>query len=343
MRGALSAGLGLLLALVLLPAAPARADRTPQPILRGDFADPAVEPYRRGYVGFATGDRVPVALTRTRNGTWRRNGPALADLPGWARAGDVWAADVRRVGGWWVLWFSAPVEGLGPYGRCIGVARSRSPLRGFVPVGDAPLVCPSYAGTPPAQDPLLPRDPTLPRAGVIDPSVHAGSDGMVLLYKTDRVPSSIRMVPLSRNGTRVRTGTASLELLRSTGVVENPLLVARPQGWVLMLSEGDFTRCTYRTIWLRSATLTGLATGETGVLMDRATTGLCGPAGADLAGNRLFLHGWNCQRRRKRPDRPCHAGFDWSEKERLRAERALYAVRLRWEGGLPRLAGWMKP
>jgi len=335
------AALGLALAL-LLPLAPTpalAATDVPRPVLRGNFADPAVERLGGGYVAFATGERAPRAWTRSRNGRWQRHGPALTRLPSWSRPGDIWAADVKRVRGWWVLYYSAPVRGLGPYGRCIGVARSRKALDGFTPVGGRPLVCPAYVKkVPTAEDPLLPRDPSLPRAGVIDPSLHVGEDGLQLLYKTDRIPSSIRTVPLDRSGTRVRPGATSVELYRYPGVVENPLLVQRPEGWVLLLSEGDYTRCTYQTIWLRSPTVTDWSTAESGVLLDRATTGLCGPGGADLAGSRLFLHGWVCHGKPK----PCASGFDWSKRVRQRAERAMYAARLRWVEGIPTITGWLR-
>lgn len=339
MRARLAVVLLLVTALVALsPASGAHAE--PRPILRGNFADPAVERLAGGYVGYATGAHVPRAWTRSRNGRWQRNGPALRGLPAWSRPGDVWAADVKRVRGWWLLYYSAPVRGLGEHGRCIGVARSRSALRGFRPVGRAPLVCPSYVRqVPQAGDPLLPRDPTLPRAGVIDPSVFEGDDGLHLLYKTDRIPSSIRTVPLNAAGTRVRRGAVSTEMLRSAGVVENPVLVARPEGYVLLLSEGDYTRCSYRTIWHRSASLTDWSAPESGVLLDRASTGLCGPGGADLAGNRIFLHGWVCHGK----GRACRSGFDWSKRERQRAERAMYGARLEWVAGLPVVGAWMRP
>ncbi|WP_101523148.1 family 43 glycosylhydrolase [Nocardioides houyundeii] len=340
------AGVLALAGTTTLAALPARAEPgpptvigSPKPIVASNFADPAVERLGGGYVGFATGERAPRAWVRSRNGRWQRGGPALSRLPSWSRAGDIWAADVTRVRGWWLLYYSAPVKGLGPYGRCIGVARSRSALRGFTPVGDAPLVCPSYVKTPPAGDPLVPTDATLPRAGVIDPSVHQGSDGLVLLYKTDRIPSSIRLVQLDRTGTGVHPGAVSIELLRHDGVLENPVLVAQPEGWVLLLSEGDYTRCTYRTIWLRSPVLTDWSAPEYGVLLDRATTGLCGPGGADVAGNRIFLHGWTCHR----IVRPCSSGFDWSKRTKQRAQRAMYAARLNWVDGLPRIGRWVRP
>ncbi len=347
MGGALGA-LALLVTL-LAPTAPADAVAesrwSPRPILHGNFADPAVERFGKGYVGVATGERAPRAWTRTSKGTWSEGGPALRRLPGWARPGDVWAADIQRVGGWWLLYFSAPVAGLGESGRCTGVARSRSPQRLFVPVGSAPLVCPAYADVPAAQDQLLPRDPTLPRAGTIDPSVYVDPSGArFLLYKTDRIPSSIRIVQLSSNGRRIRTGTVSQELLRSPGVVENPVLIHRPEGWVMLLSEGDYTRCAYRTLWYRSASLLDWSVAQSGVLLDAASTRLCGPGGADLADGpggrqRIFLHGWTCHRK----PRPCGSGFDWSKRERQRAVRSMYAARLRWTAGLPSVAEWMKP
>lgn len=337
MRGLLAAALVAAVLASGLPA-PATAE-VPRPVVLGNFADPTVERFGGGYVGFATGERAPRAWTRSRTGTWQRRGPALARLPAWSRPGDVWAADVQKVRGWWLLYYSAPVRGLGEHGRCIGVARSRKPLSDFTPVGRGPLVCPAYVrSVPTAGDPLLPRDPTLPRAGVIDPSLHAGADGPVLLYKTDRIPSSIRTVPLNRAGTKVKRGAVSTEIHRSPGVVENPVLLERPEGWVLLLSEGDFTRCTYRTLWLRSASPTDWSTAESGILLDRASTGLCGPGGADVAGKRIFLHGWVCHGKPK----PCAAGFDWSKKERQRGERAMYAARLEWVGGLPTVTRWLR-
>ena len=105
---ALLAGAALALGL-LTPAASYADRRTPTPVLDGNFADPAVERYRKGFVGVATGEHAPRALTRTADGRWVRGGTALRTLPTWARAGDIWAADIQRIGGWWVLYFAAPV------------------------------------------------------------------------------------------------------------------------------------------------------------------------------------------------------------------------------------------
>ena len=213
-----------------LPGAAAAADPgRPRPVLLGDFADPAVTVLGSGYVGFSTGSLVPRAVSSRPRGAWRAAGRGLVRIPSWSHAdGDVWASDVARVGGWWLLYFAAPVRGIGEYGRCIGVARSRTALGGFVPVGGRPLVCPSYAKAPAAGDDVPQPDRSLPRAGVIDPSLFVEDGRPSLLYKTDRIPSSIRVVPLTRSGLRVAGD--SVELMRHDGVLENPVVVQAARG-----------------------------------------------------------------------------------------------------------------
>ena len=161
-------------------------DRVPRPVLNVDFPDPAVVATPGGLVAYATGDRVPHAWSRSADGPWRRGPSLLTHRPSWSREGGVWAVDVARVRGRWLLYYSTPVQRDGrarPLHRRRPAASARGPFR---PVGSAPLVCPSYAGTPPAQDPLLPRDPTLPRAGVIDPSWFRDADGSSYLALQDR-------------------------------------------------------------------------------------------------------------------------------------------------------------
>ncbi|MBC2932968.1 family 43 glycosylhydrolase [Nocardioides sp. zg-1228] len=327
------------------PASAAPAEEwVPRPVLNLDFPDPAVVTTPGGLVAYATGDLVPHAWSRQPDGPWRRGPSLLTHKPSWSRAGGVWAVDVARVRGRWLLYYATPVKGMGEHGRCIGVARSRSARGPFRPVGSAPLVCPSYAGTPLAQDPLLPRDPTLPRAGVIDPSWFRDVDGTsYLLYKTDRIPSTIRIVALTRDGQSVRSGATSQELLRSEGVLENPVLTLRPEGYVLFASEGDWTRCGYRTTWRRSPALLDWSTATGGVFLDTTTTGLCGSGGADLVEGRrggliAFLHGWTC----RGTALPCAGRGKWDHKPRQRGRRALYAARLGWADGVPQVTSWLR-
>jgi arabinan endo-1,5-alpha-L-arabinosidase len=317
----------------------------PRPVLHADFPDPAVVSTPRGLVAYATGGQVPHAWARSHQGRWRLGGPVLVRRPTWAmRDGAIWAVDVAQARGRWVLYFAAPVRGIVERGRCIGVAVADGARGPFRPVGAGPLVCPSYAATPPAQDQLLPRDRSLPRAGVIDPSFHRDPTGAYLLYKTDRVPSTIRLLPLTDDGRRVRPGAGSVELLRSVGVVENPVLSRRAGGWTMLVSVGDYTRCSYRTDWYRSADLLDWTTATTGRLLDRSGTGLCGPGGADLVDvdarrSRVYLHGWTCHRR----PRPCQGAVNWELRPRSRALRSLYAATLTWgrADGIPRVGGWV--
>ena len=315
----------------------------PSPVLNVDFPDPAVVTTPGGLVAYSTGDRVPHAWSRSARGPWRRGLGLLTHRPSWSREGGVWAVDVARVRGRWLLYYATPVRGMGEHGRCIGVARSSSPRGPFRPVGRRPLVCPSYAGTPAAQDQLLPRDRTLPRAGVIDPSWFSDADGTsYLLYKTDRVPSTIRIVELTRDGQSVLAGAVSREIVRSEAVIENPVVTQRPEGYVLLASEGDWTRCGYRTRWLRSTDLLDWSVAETGMLLDAETTGLCGPGGADLVEDGkgrtyVFLHGWTC----RGTVQPCTGSGKWDHKPHARGLRAMYAARLGWVGGLPEVTGWL--
>ncbi len=334
----------LLTAGVLAVAAPALADdQVPRPVLNVDFPDPAVVAAPSGFVAYSTGDRVPHAWSRGADGPWRRGPGLLTRRPSWSRDGGVWAVDVARVEGQWLLYYATPVQGMGEHGRCIGVARSDAARGPFRPVGRTPLVCPSYAGTPIAQDPLLPRDPTLPRAGVIDPSFFRDADGTpYLLYKTDRLPSTVRIVALAPSGQSVAPGATSLELVRSEGVLENPVVAQRPEGYVMLLSEGDWTRCGYATRWLRSLTLLDWAAAESGMLLDVETTGVCGPGGADLVevGDRtlVFLHGWTC----RSTTLPCQGTGKWDHKPRQRGLRAMYAAELGWVSGVPEVTDWLR-
>ena len=129
----------LLLAALVSYAAPAHADEpVPRPVLNLDFPDPAVVATPTGLVAYATGDRVPHAWSQRADGPWRRGPSLLTHRPSWSRNGGVWAVDVARVRGRWLLYYATPVRGMGEHGRCIGVARSTSPTGPFRPVGRAP-------------------------------------------------------------------------------------------------------------------------------------------------------------------------------------------------------------
>ncbi|MCW2834826.1 MAG: hypothetical protein JWN68_2779 [Nocardioides sp.] len=334
--------LGPMLLGVVVAGGPASAERIPRPVLAEGFADPTVTVRGDGFVGFSTGSLVPRAYAAGPDASWRATGSALMRLPSWSHDdGDIWASDIARVGRWWVLYFAAPVRGLGEYGRCIGVARSRSAVTGFKPVGDQPLVCPSFVDVPAADDAVPIALPGLPRAGVIDPSHVMAGGRPHLVYKTDRIPSSIRLLPLTKNGQHA--ASPSVELFRHDGVLENPVLIERPAGWVMLLSQGDFTGCSYRTIWRRSTSIFNWTEATTGVLLDSSSR-LCGPGGADVTPMphskrlRIYFHAWTCHG----TTTPCGPVI---RKERVRrrsqAVRPMYAADLDWVDGVPVIAGFL--
>lgn len=314
--------------------------RAPGPVLRQEVPDPVVVRAGHRWVAFGTGRSVGRWTARRATGPWRTAPRALVHRPSWATGrGGIWGVDVDRVAGRWVMYFAAPVTGLGKDAHCIGVATSRSALGRFQPLPGPPLVCPILG----SEDPAGSADATLPLAGAIDPNLFTGADGLHLLYKTDRRPSSIRVVTLDASGQHVAPGSLSSELIRSNDVVENPVLLAGPGGYVLLVSDGDWTRCGYRTDWYSSASLDHWQTAAAGSLVSAETSGgLCGPGGADVTetstGPVVFLHGWTCHGRA----RPCRGAKKWDHhRGRSHAIRSLYAARLGWSGGAPVLSRWL--
>lgn len=308
----------------------------PDPVLTsGAVGDPSVARTATGRVVVATGPLAPRARWEQGSG-WRwTSRPALARLPGWAREGHVWAPDLARVAGRWVLYFAAPVAGLGRNRRCIGVATAPTAFDRFRPVGNRPLVCHRRADTPLALDPV-PGTTGLPRKGVIDPSLFVDADGSpYLLYKTDGQPSSIRLLRLGRRGLAPAAGARSRELIRHRAVVENPVVVRRGDTYHLLTSVGPWDRCGYREVARRSTNLTAWDGSRSEVLLSRRSTdGLCGPAGADVltVGRRklLYFHGWAVDGTTRPPQPPFRAGHRGPS-----ARRVLYGARLAFDGGGP--------
>ena len=315
------------------------------------FADPSVVVTPGGLVATSTGASTPRATAAGPAGPWTEAAPALAALPAWASGSLIWAADLAFVADRWVLYYSAPVLGLGADGRCIGVAVSPTALGEFRPVGSRPLVCPRRAETRTAYD-VVPgiRQTGLPRAGVIDPSLFVDQDGSLhLLYKTQSRPSSIRVVQLNGRGLRTarRDGgdAQSVEILRSDGVVENPAVVRRGDGYVLFTSSRNFQTCRYRTEWRRSEDLTDFSVARRQTLLTRSRTGICGPGGADLArrggATVMFLHGWVCG---PAPYAACPSDFNLVADRSLNPRRLMFAARLRWtDNDRPRLRSFYAP
>lgn len=108
------------------------------------------------------GPNIPVRESTTPD-SWGPPTDAMPTLPPWAHPAYTWAPDVRRVGGRFVMWFSAWLRGREPITQCIGVATSASPLGPFV-AGDHPVIC------------------QLDRNGSIDPRTMVDPKGDLWLY-----------------------------------------------------------------------------------------------------------------------------------------------------------------
>jgi arabinan endo-1,5-alpha-L-arabinosidase len=310
---------------------------------RRSVADPSIaKTGPKQYVAVATGSRVR-RLVSTNGVHWRPIGPALASRPRWARPGStIWAADVVRVGRRWLLYYAAPVRGMGRTSRCIGVAAAPTSTGRFRPVGRRPLVCPPAARAPRAEDRILDRHrrrPTYPTIGAIDPSVFVDHGRVFLLYKTDGKPSSIRLLRLRANGLHARG--RSRPLLAARGVVENPVMVRHGRWLYLFLSAGDYTRCSYSTVWRRSRRILHWRGRAQRTLLAKRSTGLCGPGGADVVVDapmvRLYFHGWTCHSKR-----PCADAFHKSTRARGPV-RALYAARLLFGKHGVRVGSFVRP
>lgn len=440
----LSRRLAAVVAVLLTCVVPAAVAMKPVPLdWKHTVGDPSVVKTSKNYVVISTGAKVNRALSK-KGKVWKWKSSALPVLPSWANAngGDIWAADMQKIGGRYVLYFAAPVKGKTGTSRCIGVATSTSAKGTFTPVGNAPLVCPSSSwfgtvptaadkvvdpgdvdsynqamatytsesanyqscessgaaatqsptpatdtptptpgsGSPsptddpststapvePSQDPtphgptVLPDpcaslspsgSPTPPTTasnviGAIDPSFFQDVNGApYLLYKTDGIPSSIRLLPLSSDGLRPAPNAMSQTLVNDAGVLENPVMVHRNGVYYLFNSHGDYARCSYSTVWRASGSLTNWSASPAHTLLTRKNTHkLCGPGGADMLvqGKKVttYFEAWTC----KRSWKPCGHKF-WafsSAWQRKHPVRALYAAKLGFKNGAPHVKKYLK-
>ncbi len=341
--------LALLLATALVAPAPAEAalvapaptEARPRPLVwTTNIADPAVTTYDDGgrtrYVVTGTGPLLPRLQARGARATWRPLPPAPAQNPLWVTPGDQWGPDVFETDYGWVLYSSAPIAGLAPDARCITAYLGESPTGAFYPVSETPLVCPPRPYGVPAEDQLVDRTVDQPVSGVIDPSAFETRNGrLFLLYKTQGRPATIRSLPLTPDGQHA--AGPSIEILRTAHTVENPAMVQRGKRFVMFASEGGYTGCGYRTTYRRSRSLARFPSSST-TLLDRASTEVCGPGGADVvlrdpsvervetSDTQLFFHGWVCHR----SGQACPGDFSRPRDGHLLPSRALYGVRLGW-------------
>ncbi|WP_084962629.1 family 43 glycosylhydrolase [Thermoactinospora rubra] len=262
------------------------ASVAPTAVVSADFPDPDVLQVGSTFYAYSTSSwagRVPVASAPSATGPWTVRGDALPAKPSWAGNGGFWAPDVsRRADGRYLMYFTGPSTATGR--MCIGAAVSSSPLGPFQPLGSAPLVCNASEG------------------GDIDPSSFVDADGRrYLIYKNDGNavgrPTILWLQQVQADGVTFVGGRS--ELIRNdrpeeAGVIEAPVLVKRPSQYVLFYAGGSYGGSGYFTSYATSRSLTGPYAKAYRPLMTTATLdgAVQGPGGADVAGDRVFFHGW---------------------------------------------------
>jgi arabinan endo-1,5-alpha-L-arabinosidase len=233
-------------------------------------------------------------------------------MPGWIDSSlGIWAPDmIKTTSGKYVVYFSAALSGppdstsdvMPAAGdRCIGTAESDYATKDFK-IDPNPLVCLQGYGA--ADD--MPSDPSDNRVadkGVIDASpVFVTIDGaqeLFLVYKTQGLPATIRMVRLADDDGVSVVGTSHQLVYSTSETIEAPSLIQNGSYFILFVAHGDFQNCTYSTEWYKSQHIWSWTnTGSTTLLDMSDTGGLCGPGGADVSASevsgqdRIFFHGW---------------------------------------------------
>ncbi len=327
---------GLLIGGLAATTAPASARPAPRPdrksthaikpVIDANFADPDVLRVGREYHAYATNSGGQNIQHRTSTDLvhWRKRGDVLPQLgawvgpctftPGGATDHCVWAPQVTRVAGGYVLYYTAR-DALAPR-QCIGAAFASSANGPFAPIGSAPLVCPDG------------QRGTTDLGGAIDATTYRENGQLYLLWKTDgnccAQPARIFIQPLTRNG-RTLTGSAT-ELIHNDqhfegAVVEAPNLVEHNGRYYLFYSANDFGGGNYRTGYATARNLTGPYTKSSTELMttDQFHDTVIGPGGEAIfttpsGQTEIAFHGWD----------PTYT------------YRAMYVSRLQWSApGLP--------
>jgi GH43 family beta-xylosidase len=303
-----------------------------------NFPDPFVTRIVRNWLALATGRQVgsePINVqlrTSSDLTRWSPRSEALpaSALPPWVDRShpQVWAPELMRIGGRWVLYFNARHRTLtrteqwpdGPHvlqRHCLGAAVSAHPQGPFRGTAE-PLVCREFA------------------EGVIDAHVFRDAGGeLYLYYKHDANccggGSAIYGQRLAAGGLAVRGDPVKLIANDDSPgteddwewrVVEAPTMVRRSSAYYLFYSGNFFGNRNYSVAYLKCAGPLGPCRdlGENPILWSHKFTPLIGPGHQSVldwnGGSYVFFHGWN-----EDPD----------GKERLEAhKRCLYVSRLRW-------------
>ncbi|MBO0883305.1 MAG: hypothetical protein J2P17_23810, partial [Mycobacterium sp.] len=279
----------------------------------------------------------------------------------------------------WVLYFASPPTinpnyRLDNNARCIGVATARTYDGPFVPQHH-PLICPpGYQ----AHDNMAthPRDRNR-GTGVIGPQpVYATINGehrLYLVYKTQELPATIRLVRLNDAGTDIHAdgngGYFDSDQLLASAVnefddtLEAPAMVQRGSTFVLFTAKGTYTKCSYSTGFYRSDDIWDWSGANRQDMPNLTGSGICGPGTADVTipqdpnnnGNYtswMYLNGWVCNDPNDTATNPntlnpcapgCPPDTNACPGDRPGAKRVLYIAVLDWDGTTPRLDHFIQP
>ncbi|HEY0412782.1 MAG TPA: glycoside hydrolase family 43 protein [Allosphingosinicella sp.] len=317
LRAALAAALALGEAAAAPPcpdAAGAPGGTGPRLLLDENFPDPFVSRLGGAYHGYATGAQQGQARVNVKHisapdlGRWSAPAEALpsANLPAWVDRADpqVWAPEVIRIGGRYILYFNARHRILtraetppgGPVVRqrhCLGAAVADRPEGPFAGVPQ-PLVCAAF------------------RDGVIDPSPFRDGRRLYLYFKDDGNccgrRSAIYGVRLSADGLRA-IGKPRKLLVNDDGpeayddwewrVVEAPTMIRRFGIHWLFYSGNFYGNKNYGVGYLRCAGPLGPCRdeGRNPILRSFLASPIVGPGHQsilrDRGLDRIFFHAWN--------------------------------------------------
>lgn len=234
LRKTLFAALALAFA---LPAAAAEPSFVP--VFEQNFPDPFVVQDGGEFIAYSTNDgpNLPMATSKDlvnwsfvmdpSDPSKKLDGmPALGK---WAKEGFTWAPEVMKVGGKWILYYTAAWREQNI--QCLGAAVASSPKGPFVDMSEQPFLCQRELG------------------GTIDANPFRDKDGKLYLYfKNDgnrvRKPSRLFGVALAPDGLKVEGQPVDLGITDKdpweNGVVEAPTMVLTPQGHAMFYSGGFF-------------------------------------------------------------------------------------------------------
>ncbi|HYI40464.1 MAG TPA: glycoside hydrolase family 43 protein [Allosphingosinicella sp.] len=226
--------LGLLL--TALGAAPAGAEPSFVPVFKDNFPDPHIVEHQGEYIAYATNAGINLPMLTSRDlvrWTWvtgadgkRRDGmPGLAP---WVKEGFTWAPEVMKIGGRWLLYYTAAHRTRKV--QCLGVAAAADPTGPFEDRSAEPLVCQFDLG------------------GTIDANPFRDQDGrLYLYYKSDgnRVGKKTMIwgQRLSDDGLSVVGPPAALvedDRKWEWKLVEAPTMVRSPAGHQLFFSAAYY-------------------------------------------------------------------------------------------------------